>query len=311
MIDEERVIINGDINIGATIAYQDKTKKRPLVLLLMGTGSLDRDGNGLGVKSNIYKDLSDMFAQMGCVCIRYDKRGTHESTGDFKTSGLSDLVSDAANVIHYAKKLDYVDEEKIIVCGHSEGAMIATLLTRNEELEGIILLGGACMGLKDAMLYQNYLVVEEVKNMKGILGWYLRKLIKEDAIEKQVLGMFKKAEASKKDTYFYRGSILPSNYMKEHYSLSSEDYVNLLKAYKGKILAITGKSDVQADYTKLEHISNLDNTTIYTPLKVNHLMKEIDGETNILNIKKEYKKVFKKEIDKGVKDKIKNFISKI
>ena len=286
MINEEKVIISNDINIGATIAYKDRNEKRPLVLLVMGTGDLDRDGNGFGFKSNIYKDLSDMFVQMGCVCIRYDKRGTHESTGDAKTSGLSDLVNDAANVIHYAKKLNYVDEEKIVVCGHSEGAMIATLLTKNEELDGIILLGGACMGLKDAMLYQNYLVIEQARNMKGILGWYLRKILKEDAIEKQVLGLFEKAEKSKKSTYFYRGAILPTKYIKEHHTLNREDYVKLLKAYKGKILAITGKSDVQADYRKLDDISNLENVTIYTPLKVNHLMKEIDGESDILNIKK-------------------------
>ena len=311
MINEEKIIISNDINIGATIAYQDKNEKRPLVLLVMGTGSLDRDGNGFGFKSNIYKDLSDMFVDMGCVCIRYDKRGTHESTGDAKTSGLSDLVSDAANVIHYAKKLDYVDEEKIVVCGHSEGAMIATLLTKNEELEGIILLGGACMGLKDAMLYQNYLVIEQAKNMKGILGWYLRKILKEDDIEKQVLGLFEKAEQSKKSTYFYRGALFPTKYIREHHALNREDYVKLLKAYKGKILAITGKSDVQADYRKLDDISNIDNVTIYTPLKVNHLMKEIDGESNILNVKKEYKKVLKKEIDKGVKERIKDFMSQI
>ena len=134
MINEEKVIITNDINIGATIAYQDKKEKRPLVLLIMGTGSLDRDGNGFGFKSNIYKNLSDMFVNMGCVCIRYDKRGTHESTGDSKISGLSDLVNDAVDVIHYAKKLDFVDEEKIVVCGHSEGSMIATLLTKKEDL---------------------------------------------------------------------------------------------------------------------------------------------------------------------------------
>lgn len=311
MINEEKIIIPSDINIGATIAYKDKNKKRPLILLVMGTGSLDRDGNGLGFKSNLYKDLSDMFVDMGCVCIRYDKRGTHESTGDAKTSGLSDLVKDAANVIHYAKKLEYVDSEKVVVCGHSEGAMIATLLTKNEELEGIILLGGACMGLKDAMLYQNYLVIEQVKNMKGILGWYLRKILKKEDIEKQVLGLFEKAEKSKKSTYLYRGALLPTKYIKEHYALNREDYVKLLKAYKGKILAITGKADVQADYRKLDDISNLDNANTYTPLKVNHLMKEIDGEPNILNVKKEYKKLFKKEIDIGVKEKIKDFMSKI
>ena len=115
MIKEERTIIHSDIDIGTTIAYKDKTKRSPLVLLIMGTGSLDRDGNGLGIKSNIYKDLSDMFVDMGYVCIRYDKRGTHESTGDAKTNGLNDLVNDAASVIHYAKKLDYVDEEKVVL----------------------------------------------------------------------------------------------------------------------------------------------------------------------------------------------------
>ena len=311
MIKEEKIIISNDINIGATIAYQDKNEKRPLVLLVIGTGSLDRDGNGLGFKSNIYKDLSDMFVGMGCVCIRYDKRGTHESTGDAKTSGLSDLVNDTANIIHYAKKLDYVDEEKIVVCGHSEGAMITTLLTKNEELEGIILLGGACMGLKDAMLYQNYLVIEQAQNMKGILGWYLKRVLKKDMIEKQVLGIFEKAEKTKKSTYFYRGALLPTKYMKEHHALNNEEYVKLLKAYKGKILAITGKADVQADYRRLEDISNLDNVTTYTPLKVNHLMKETDRKPNILNVKKEYKKVLKKELDKGVKEKIKDFMSEI
>ena len=61
MIKEESVIISNDINIGATIAYQDKKQKRAFVLLIMGTGSLDRDGNSFGFKSNIYKELSDMF----------------------------------------------------------------------------------------------------------------------------------------------------------------------------------------------------------------------------------------------------------
>ena len=162
MINEEKIIISNGINIGTTIAYKDKNEKRPLVLLIMGTGTTDRDGNSFGFKTNLYKNLSDMFVKMGYVCIRYDKRGTHESTGDYKTGSLSDLVTDAANIIQYAKKLDYIDEEKIVVCGHSEGAMIATLLTRTEELRGIILLGGACMGLKEALLYQNYLVFEQV-----------------------------------------------------------------------------------------------------------------------------------------------------
>ena len=289
MIKEDRITIPTDINIGATIAYQDKTEKRPLVLLISGTGSLDRDGNAIGFKSNIYKELSDMFVDMGYVCIRYDKRGTHESKVKGLNFGLSELVNDAANIIHYAKKLDYVDENKVVVCGHSEGAMIATLLTKNPDLDlsGIILLAGAGMSLKDAMMYQNYLVLDQVKDMKGLLGWFLRKLIKKESIEKQVSGLFSKAEESKKDTFFYRGSIMPSKYIREHHSLTKEDYIKLLEAYKGKVLAITGKSDVQADYRVLDEISVLDQVTIYTPEQVNHLLRDIDNKPDIMNVKKE------------------------
>jgi len=309
MINEERITISTDINIGATIAYQDKNEKRPLVLLITGTGSLDRDGNGIGFKSNIYKELSDMFVQMGYVCIRYDKRGTHESKGKGLSFGLSDLVNDAANIIHYAKKLDYIDEEKVVICGHSEGAMIATLLTKNDDLnlKGIILLAGACMSLKDAMIYQNYLVLEQVKDMKGLLGWFLRKTLKKEDIEKQVSKLFTKAEETKKDMFFYRGSIMPSKYIKEHNALTKEYYIETLKAYKGKVLAITGKSDVQANYRVMENISSLDDVTIYAPEQVNHILRDVDGKSNIMNIKKEYKLSFKKPISSKIKSSIKEW----
>lgn len=311
MINEERINILGDISIGATIAYQDKLEKRPVVVLIMGTGTLDRDGNGLGFKSNMYKDLSDMFVKMGWICIRYDKRGTHESTGDNKTSGLFDLVNDATDVVRYAKKLDYVDEDRIVVCGHSEGAMIATLMTKKEDVQGIILLGGACMGLREAMLYQNYLILEHVNSMKNMIGWYLRKVLKKDKIEKQVNGLFEKANESNKTRYFYRGMMFNTKYMREHYKLTNQEYVKLLKEYRKKVLAITGKSDVQADYRRLDDIKEIDNIVVYTPDKVNHLMREVDNEPNIMNIKKEYKRVLKKPISSGIKDKIGEWIKDI
>ena len=172
-IKEQRVFIDSENGnkIGATISYTDSTKKRPLVLLIMGTGKLDRDGNGKGIKTDLYKNMSDMFVNMGYVCVRYDKRGTHESTGKFNATGLSAHVADTAKVIEYAKKLDYVDESKVVACGHSEGAMIATLLTKQEKLDRIILLGGACMCLKSAMEYQNLALLDEFKNKKGLLAW--------------------------------------------------------------------------------------------------------------------------------------------
>ena len=55
-IIEERVLINGENKIGATISRPDNNK-RPLVLLIMGTGKLDRDGNMKGFKTDLYKNI--------------------------------------------------------------------------------------------------------------------------------------------------------------------------------------------------------------------------------------------------------------
>ena len=135
MIKEEKVKIKSDdVTLGATVAYNSSSKdKMPLVLLISGTGNLDRDGNSKMVKYNLYKDLSDNFVNDGYVCVRYDKRGTHESTGNYSTNSLTNLVDDAKNIIEHCKTLPQVDSEKIIVCGHSEGTMIATLLSEKTK----------------------------------------------------------------------------------------------------------------------------------------------------------------------------------
>ena len=107
MINEERIKVQGDAELGATIACSNESliensrtgKKLPLVLLIAGTGSLDRDGNSVAMKTNIYKDLSNFFAENGYACVRYDKRGTHESKGKLMSMSLTTLTDDAKSVI--------------------------------------------------------------------------------------------------------------------------------------------------------------------------------------------------------------------
>ena len=304
-IKEDRVIIDGVNKIGATIAYSDSTRKKPLVLLIMGTGKLDRDGNQFGFKSNLYKNLSDMFVNMGYVCVRYDKRGTHESTGNFKTAGVSDLVDDSASVIEYVKNLPYVDENRIIACGHSEGAMIATLLTKQEKLDRIILLGGACICLRSAMEFQNNKVVQEFENKKGLIGWYIKKFINKEKVQKQLNDLYSKAKQAKKDTFFFRGVFMPTKWIKEHGSFINDDYVKMIEEYNGKVLAITGQDDLQADYK----IAEFEHVTTYTPEKVNHILREVDDNNSILNVQKQYKRLVKQPIHKGTVQQIEEFLN--
>ena len=60
-IVEERVFIEGQVKIGATISYKDKEEAYPAVILITGTGELDRDGNLNQFVTNFYKDLAAFF----------------------------------------------------------------------------------------------------------------------------------------------------------------------------------------------------------------------------------------------------------
>ncbi len=309
-IVEERVLINSDIKIGATITRLNTEGKKPLVLLIMGTGKTDRDGNQFGLKSNLYKDLAQMFANFGYVCVRYDKRGTHESTGKFLENGLYGLVEDAKSVIEYAKNLSYVDETKIIACGHSEGAMIATLLTKQTKLDRIILLGGAGICLKSAMMYQNHKVVEEFNSKKGLLGWYVRKVINEKKAQAQVNSLFDKAVKAKKDKFFFRGVFMPTKWLQEHGSFTDEDFVKMIENYDGKVLALTGKKDLQAEATCLENLKGFAHVLTSSPEKLNHMLRDIpeNDANSILNVKKQYKKLLKEPISESLVNEIQEFL---
>lgn len=307
-IKEERVKIGGDLSIGATISYTDKNKRVPAIVIIMGTGKTDRDGNTKSFKTDFYKNLATELTNMGFVTIRYDKRGTFETEGSYNKAGLIDLATDAVRVIRYVKKLPYVDENDVIVCGHSEGAMIATLLTEMEETSRLLLLGGAGLSMKDALYYQNKLVATEFKNKKGILGFLLRKQATEEKTTEKVDRMFEKCTNTDKDTVFFGGAILNAKWVREHGMYNSEHYVELLKKYSGKVLAITGKADLSADFERLSQLENFENVTIYAPNRVNHILREIDDDNSMLTVQKQYKRLSKKPIHKETLKKIEDWL---
>jgi len=69
----EEVTIQGEFDLAATITRHASDKKQPAVLIIGGTGKLNRDGNCFGIKLNVYKDLAESMTDMGYVSLRYDK----------------------------------------------------------------------------------------------------------------------------------------------------------------------------------------------------------------------------------------------
>lgn len=306
---EKKVTIKGNVSIGATVSYPDDGGKYPAIVLIMGTGKTDRDGNEKGFRTDLYKNFAEMFAEYGFVSVRYDKRGTYQTEGNYNTAGLSDLIDDAISVIQYTKSLPYVDETRVIVCGHSEGAMIATLLSSKEDTAGLLLLGGAATCMKDALLYQNYLAAEEFAKKKGLLGMLLRSQTSQEKTDAKVDAMFQKCVSAKKDRVFFGGAILNAKWVKEHASYRSEDYVALLEQYGKPILAVTGTADISTDYRRLSALHDIPLAESYTPYNVNHILREIDDNNSVMTVKKQYGRLAAQPVHSDTEQYIKKWLS--
>ena len=82
----------------------------------------------------------------------------------------------------------------------------------------------------------------------------------------------------------------------------------MLEEYNGKVLAITGKGDLQADSTVLDKISEFENVTTYAPENVNHILREFEGENSVMNVKKQYKQVMNNPMHEGTQQQIEQFL---
>ena len=307
---EERVKIEGEVTLGATVTHWDDSEKRPAIVIIMGTGKLDRDGNGGGINMEMYSNLAKEFSDWGFVTVRYDKRGTHESTGNFNHTGLLDLVEDATTVVRYISSQPYVDPSKVIVCGHSEGAIIATILSQKADVAGMILLGGAATSLKDALYYQNNLVADQAQNMTGLKGALLRKTATREKNIEKVDKLFSKAEGTDKDTMLYQGMPMPAKWFREHDLYSSDVLIGILRNYGKPILAITGTADLSMDYRRLDIIRDIPQVECYAPENVNHILREIDDDNLLINVKKQYIRLAKLPMHEGAVQKIHEWLDR-
>jgi hypothetical protein len=307
---EERVNIEGKVRLGATVTRNSRDIS-PAIVLIMGTGKLDRDGNGTGSKMDLYKNMAYMFAEHGYVVVRYDKRGTHGSEGDFNSAGLSDIVDDAVSVVQYAKSLPYVDDSKIIVCGHSEGSMIATLLSRKEDVAGLILLGGAGICLREALDYQQMLLDKEANERKGIVGAIMRRTANSEKTAAKTDALFEKCRDSDKDTIRISGSKVSAKWFREHGSYTGNDFVEMIRSFGKPVLAITGTADLHMDYRRLDALRDIPSVQCFTPEGVNHILRKVDDGNRITGIRKQYARLASRPMDQNTAETIFGWLSAV
>ncbi|MHC5004898.1 MAG: alpha/beta hydrolase family protein, partial [Planctomycetota bacterium] len=125
----------------------------PAAVLVSGSGPQDRDETVFGHKPFLV--IADALTRAGVAVLRYDDRGTAESTGDFTAATSEDFASDAAAAVHRARGHDAVDARRVGVIGHSEGGLIAPMVARRDaDLAFVVLLSGPAVPGTEILLLQ-------------------------------------------------------------------------------------------------------------------------------------------------------------
>ncbi|MBH3412060.1 alpha/beta hydrolase [Pseudomonas putida] len=128
----------------------------PVVLIIAGSGPPDRDGNNpaSGRVDNL-KRLALVLANEHIASVRYDKRGVAASqpaTPDERDLSVQRYVDD---VVAWSRKLK-ADPRfgPLILIGHSEGALIASLAAERAGASAVITLAGMGRPLADVLREQ-------------------------------------------------------------------------------------------------------------------------------------------------------------
>ncbi len=117
----------------------------PVVLIIAGSGPTDRDGNNpAGGRVDNLKRLALLLANANIASVRYDKRGVAASqpaTPDERDLSVERYVAD---VVAWGHKLK-ADPRfgPLILTGHSEGALIASLAAEQAGASAVISLAGS------------------------------------------------------------------------------------------------------------------------------------------------------------------------
>jgi pimeloyl-ACP methyl ester carboxylesterase len=217
----------------------------PAVLLLHGSGPLDRDGNTRRLPMNLGRPLADALAAQGIATLRYDRRGAGATPGTWQATGFTDNYQDAASALHVLAAHPDVRPDAVGVVGHSEGALHAMALAARHEVRAAVLLAGYARPGEDALRWQARSILRGTPVPVRLLRRPLR------ALGNRVLARIKKTRT---DVARIAGLPVNARWMREMLVHDTRDDLIFIHV---PLLAVTGDKDIQVDPADLEEIHRL------------------------------------------------------
>lgn len=129
--DEQLRIPANGFTLAATVTRPSTRARWPSVVLVAGSGPMDRDETVAGIP--ILGQMASSLADAGFLTVRYDKRGIGQSGGRAEAATLQDYAEDARAVVKYLANRKDLDRDRIAIVGHSEGGWVGMLAAASER----------------------------------------------------------------------------------------------------------------------------------------------------------------------------------
>ena len=284
-------------DLAGTLAVPAGAGPFPTVLLLTGSGPIDRDSNHKRLRFEVTAQLADALAQVGVASFRYDKRGVGQSPGDWRTVGFWDNVADAETAVRMLRDRPEVDADRIAVAGHSEGAVQAVALAaRDSSVAGAVLLAASARTGEEMLLWQAGAILPTLPTPVR----FLLKVLPVDPV-KRVSKNHQKLKASTDDVVRLDGQKINAKWFREYLAY---DPAADLPAVKAPVLAITGSKDLQVDPADLAVVERLAGGPVETHLvpDLTHSLRRQAGAPSLSRYKQEVRRPVDGEVVELVQD---------
>ncbi|TKG94212.1 alpha/beta fold hydrolase [Puteibacter caeruleilacunae] len=259
MKESELVLNTSTGNIHGTLSIPNAAEKTPVIIIVPGSGSTDRDGNiPPVVQARPYKMLAQECANKGISTLRYDKRGAGKSKGAVLTENELRFETYVDDVIGWIKILKADDRfSKVIVLGHSEGSLVGMIAANKTNTDGYISLAG-CGKPADQMLRDQLKVLPP--NLLIELGTVLDKLKQGETTPNVNSNLYQ----------FIRPSVQPYLMSWMKYDPAVE-----LKKLHIPVLILQGTTDIQVTVDHAKMLSEaLPKAKLVIIDNMNHVLKE-------------------------------------
>jgi hypothetical protein len=223
----------------------------PAVLILPGSGEVDRDGDHRRIALGVGRDIANALALHGIASLRYDKRGVGESEGAFLTTGFTDNLADARAALSCLLGRPEVRSGAVVVLGHSEGALHAAEIGAQDgqNLAGVVLICPTAKTGEQAMQWQTEQVAAGLPAPTRALLRFLR--IDVVAKQRKAVDTIRRTTT---DTARLQGRRVNARWQRE---LLAYDPAPALRQLRTPVLAVTGSKDIQVDPADLQVIATL------------------------------------------------------